>query len=260
MRILFLGDIVGKKGREVIRDSLSSLKIKYKPDFIIANGENAAHGKGITLRIYNELLSYGINCITMGNHTYAKKELLDSIDIMTKLVVPNNINDKVGCGYRIFDVNGKKLCVCNMLGQAFMGDYMSDPYLSYEEIKNSVNADIFFVDFHAEATAEKRLFAEYFSNDIDVVIGTHTHVQTADECIIHDNLAFISDAGMCGPYDSIIGRSIEETIKSHILHEKTKYETCDSDPILCGVIVDINDSTNKPFDIQRIQIRPEEDD
>ena len=256
MRILFLGDIVSKKGREVIRDSLASLKSKYKPDFIIANGENAAHGKGITSKIYNELIGYGINCITMGNHTYAKRELLDGIDNLDKLVVPNNINDKVGEGYRFFNVNGKKLCVVNLLGQAFMGDFMSDPYESFNEIKDKCRADVVFVDFHGEATAEKRLFAEYFNNDVDIVVGTHTHVQTADECILHDNLAFISDVGMCGPYESIIGRNIEESIKNHIYHEKTKYETCESDPVLCGVIIDINDITSKPINIERIQIRP----
>lgn len=256
MRILFLGDIVSKKGREVIRDSLASLKSKYNPDFVIANGENSAHGKGITLKIYNELISYGINCITMGNHTYAKRELLDSIDKMDKLVVPNNIDDKVGEGYRIFDVKGKKICVSNLLGQAFMGEYMSSPFTSYEEIKSQTKADIYFVDFHAEATAEKRIFVEYFKNDVDIVVGTHTHVQTADECILYDNVAFISDVGMCGPYESIIGRNIEESIKGHVLHEKTKYETCESDPMLCGVIIDIDDRLNKPIYIERIQIRP----
>lgn len=256
MKILFLGDIVSKKGREVIRDSLASLKDKYKPDFVIANGENAAHGKGITSKIYNELLGYGIDAITMGNHTYAKRELLDSIDSMDKLIVPYNINDKVGEGYRIFEINGKKICVCNLLGQAFMGDYMTSPFEAYEEIHNNTQADIYFVDFHGEATAEKRIFVEYFKNDVDVVVGTHTHVQTADECILYDNIAFISDVGMCGPYESIIGRNIEESIKGHVLHEKTKYETCESDPMLCAVLIEFNDSTNKPVDIERIQIRP----
>ena len=258
MRILFLGDIVSKKGREVIRDSLDFLKDKYKPNFIIANGENSAHGKGITSKIYNELIGYGIDCLTMGNHTYAKRELIDSIETMDKLVVPENIVDRIGEGYRIFNVNNKKICVANLLGQVFMGDFMSNPFDAYAEIKRNSKADIYFVDFHGEATAEKRIFAEYFKNDVDIVVGTHTHVQTADECILNDNVAFISDVGMCGPYESVIGRNIEESIKGHVFHEKTHYETCESDPILCGVIIDINDSLNKPVNIQRIQIRPDE--
>ena len=256
MRILFLGDIVSKKGREVIRDSLASLKQKYKPDFVIANGENSAHGKGITSKIYSELTGYGIDAITMGNHTYAKHELLDDIDKLDNLIVPNNIKDKVGNGYKVFEVNNKKICVCNLLGQAFMGDYMSSPFDSYKEIKENTKADIYFVDFHGEATAEKRIFAEFFKNDVDVVVGTHTHVQTSDECILNDNVAFITDVGMCGPYDSIIGRNIEESIKGHVYHEKTRYEVCDSDPILCGVVIDVDDITNKPIHIERIQIRP----
>lgn len=256
MKILFLGDIVGKKGREVIRDSLSSLKDKYNPDFIVANGENAAHGKGLTEKTYNELVSYGIDCLTMGNHTYSKKELLDVIDKLDKLIVPLNIKDRKGEGFRIFNVNNKKVCVINLLGQAFMGDYMENPFTVFEDFIKNVKADLFLVDFHGEATAEKRIFAEYFKNDVDIVIGTHTHIQTADECILHDNIAFISDVGMCGPYDSVIGRSVDESIKSHVFKEKTRYETCDNDPILCGVLIDINDSLNKPVDIVRIQIRP----
>lgn len=255
MKILFLGDIVGKKGREVIRDLLSSLKEQYKPDFVIANGENAAHGKGITYKLYNELISYGIDAITMGNHTYSKKEIFNDIESMDKLIVPNNINEKVGEGYRVFTIQNTKVCVVNLLGQALMGEYMSDPFASYKEVLDNTNADIYFVDFHAEATAEKRLFLEYFKENVDVVVGTHTHVQTADEDILYDNVAFISDVGMCGPYYSIIGRNIDESINSYIYKEKTHYETCDSEPILCAVLIEFN-SINKPIDIKRIQIRP----
>ena len=255
MKILFLGDIVGKRGREVIRDLLSSLKEKYKPDFIIANAENAAHGKGLTFKLYNELLSYGIDAMTMGNHTYSKREIYDHIDSMDKLIVPYNINDRVGEGYRIFEVNGKKICLCNLLGQVMMGEYMSNPFEAYNEILDKTKADIYFVDFHGEATAEKRLFVEYFKDDIDVCVGTHTHIQTADEDILYEKIAFISDVGMCGPYYSIIGRNIEESMKAYLGQEKTHYETCETDPILCGVLIDFN-SINVPNDIIRIQIRP----
>lgn len=255
MKILFLGDIVGKKGREVIRDLLNSLRNKYKPDFIIANAENSAHGKGITNKIYKELLSYGIDAITMGNHTYSKREIYDYIEYMDRLIVPYNINDRVGEGYRIFDVDGKRVCVVNILGKALMGDYMSNPFDAYKEIIDSTKADIYFVDFHGEATAEKRLFVEYFKENIDACIGTHTHIQTADEDILYDSVAFISDVGMCGPYYSIIGRDINESLKAYFGFEKTHYETCESDPILCGVLIEFN-NIDKPINIKRIQIRP----
>ena len=255
MRILFLGDIVGKKGREVIRDSLSILKDKYKPDLVIANAENSAHGKGITLKIYNDLISYGIDLITMGNHTYSKKEIKESINELDSIIVPNNINDKVGQGYKVVEVNNRKVLVCNILGNALMDDIASDPFKSYEEIRKNVKADIYFVDYHGEATAEKKLFAEYFINDVDAVVGTHTHVQSADECILKDSVAYITDVGMCGPYDSIIGRDIDESIRKLINHEQTRYEVSESDPILCGVIIDFNE-INKPINIERIQVRP----
>jgi len=258
MNILFIGDIVGKAGREVIRDLLPSLKQEYKPQLVIANGENCAHGKGITLRLYKELLSYGVDYITMGNHTYAKKELLNDIDQMNKLIVPYNYIDRVGNGYRIVNINNKIVCIINLLGQALMGDYMTSPYDSFKSIKEEIKeqVDIYFVDFHAEATAEKRIFVEYFKEDLNVFVGTHTHIQTADEDILHDKIAFISDVGMCGPYDSIIGRNIDESIRSHILHEKTRYEPCENEPIFNAVLVEIDNKTNKSTSIKRIQIRP----
>lgn len=255
MRILFLGDIVGKKGREVIRDSLAMLKEKYKPDFVIANAENSAHGKGITSRIYNELISYGINSITMGNHTYSKKEIKDTIQEHDNLIVPVNIKERVGNGYKVYNLNNIKLCVVNLLGEALMGDYMTSLFEAYEKLINEVKADIYFVDLHAESTAEKRLFVEYFKDNLNVVVGTHTHIQTADECILYNKIAYISDVGMCGPYDSIIGREINESIKKNIYHENTRYEISENDPILCGVVVDIDDKFNS-YNIERIQIRP----
>ena len=255
MRILFLGDIVGKKGREVIRDSLAMLKEKYNPDFIIANAENSAHGKGITSRIYNELISYGINSITMGNHTYSKKEIKDTIQEHDNLIVPLNIKERVGNGYKVYSLNNIKLCVINLLGEALMGDYMTSLFEAYDKLIKEVKADIYFVDLHAESTAEKRLFVEYFKDNLNVVVGTHTHIQTADECILYNKIAYISDVGMCGPYDSIIGREINESIKKNIYHENTRYEISENDPILCGVVVDIDDKFNS-YNIERIQIRP----
>lgn len=254
MNILFLGDIVGKSGREIVRDLLPSLKNKYQSDLVIANGENAAHGKGITLGVYEELLSYGIDYITMGNHTYAKNNIIESISKMNKLIVPNNYIDKVGSGFRCTEIKGKKVCICNLLGRFMMNDLASDQYESFQDIIDHCKADIFFVDLHAEATAEKRLFAEYFKGHVQAVVGTHTHVQTADEMIIDNKTAFISDVGMCGPFESIIGRSISETINANVLHQKTRYEVAQGPSILNAVAISFDD--NKPNKIERIQIRP----
>lgn len=258
MKILFLGDIVGKRGREIIRDLLPLLKEKYLPDLIIANGENAAHGKGITIKIYNELLSYGIDYITMGNHTFSKKEIIDHLDEMNKLICPYNYINKLGKGYRTFKTNDKKICIINLLGQVMQEEYATSPYKAMDKILKDTlykNIDLYIVDYHGETTAEKRVFFEYYKDKINAVLGTHTHIQTADEQII-DGKAFISDVGMCGPYNSIIGRDIDECIRKLIFNEQTRFTVSLNDPILCGIYIDFNDINNICTSIERIQIRP----
>lgn len=258
MKILFLGDIVGKRGREVVRDFLPTLKDKYNPDFTIVNGENSAHGKGITISIYNNLISWGVDCITMGNHTFSKKEIIDHLDETDKMICPYNHIDKLGQGYRIFNVNNKKLCLVNLLGTVMQEEYTTSPYIAMDEILNKTkneNIDIYFVDFHAETTAEKRLFVEFYKDKVNAVVGTHTHIQTADEQII-DGVGFITDVGMCGPFNSIIGRDIEECINKTIYEEKTRFTVSEEDPILCGVFLEFDDLNNRCINIERIQIRP----
>ena len=254
MKILFLGDIVGKKGREVIRDLLASLKEKYNADIVVANGENSAHGKGITIKIYNELLSYGIDYITMGNHTFSKKEVIEHLDEMDRLICPINHINMQGTGYRVVTVNDEKLCIVNCLGEVTQESYTTSPFIAMNEVLEFTDdVDYYLVDLHAEATAEKRVFAEYYSNVVTAVLGTHTHVQTADEQIIN-GMGFITDVGMCGPFNSIIGRDIDECINRMVHKETTRYTISDNDPILCGIFLEFKDK--KCIKIERIQIRP----
>lgn len=256
MKILFLGDIVGRSGRNKVCDLLNSLKEKYNIDFTIVNGENSAHGKGITESIYNQLITAGVDAITMGNHTYSKKEIRSFIDLADKLVVPYNIVDKKGEGYRIFNVDGVKICVINFLGKELMGDYVDDPYTSMNQLITQLNKediDIKIMDFHAETTAEKRIFFEIFKEYIDVFIGTHTHIQTADDTLINGK-AYITDVGMCGPYNSIIGRDINESVQKYIYQVKTHYTVSEDDAIICGCVIEIKDK--KIVGFERIQIRP----
>lgn len=256
MKVLFLGDIVGKKGREVIRDLLPVLKDKYQPDFVIANGENSAHGKGITYRIYKELLGYGVNTITLGNHSFSKKEILEYLDDADKLICPINHVTNQGKGYRIFNVSGETICVINCLGLYDQEDYATSPYLAMEKALNDISnlkVDYILVDLHAEATAEKRVFVEYFKNRVSAVIGTHTHVQTADEQIIN-GVGFITDVGMCGPYNSIIGRDVQECINRMVKNMQTKYTVSLEKPLLCGVFLEFKNK--KCSYIERIQIKP----
>ena len=259
MKVLFIGDIVGKSGRDIVSSLLYSLKKDNSIDLVIANGENSAHGKGITYKIYKELLNDGIDYITMGNHTYSKSEINDHIDEMDRLVVPYNHTKRSSDNYyKMISYKGLKFCLTNILGTALMSETSINPYDSFKQILENTKGqepDFYFVDLHAETTAEKRLFVEYFRNDAKVVLGTHTHVQTADERMI-DDCAFISDVGMCGAYDSVIGRDINESIQSNIEHENTHYSIAKGEALFCAVIIDIDEKIKRPISIERLQIRP----
>lgn len=255
MNILFIGDIVGASGRAAVKKHLPALKARYAIDFVIANGENAAHGKGITPRIYQELITGGIDCITLGNHAYSKSEVLAIKDQADRLVFPINlypVSDLVQT--KIFRVKNKTIAVSNVMTQVFMENVSQSPFDIMEQVLSSVSADIHLVDLHGEATSEKIAFAYQYKNSLGGVFGTHTHVQTADERII-DGCAFISDVGMTGPYDSIIGRDIEEVLQ-RIIHKKaTKYTIAESEAVFSAVVVRFGDNNRAEF-IERIQIRP----
>lgn len=260
MKILFIGDIVGKSGRDIVSSLLFDIKQNDNIDLVIANGENSAHGKGITIKIYNQLLSLGIDYITMGNHAYSKNEINDYLEEMDRIVMPINHlkNTNKNNIYKIIKYNDLSICLCNILGSVLIGESNSDPYSAFNnilDITSDKDIDMYFVDLHAETTAEKRLFFEYFKDKARIVLGTHTHVQTADEAII-DNSAFITDVGMCGAYSSIIGRDIDETISANILKDHTKYTVAEGDGIFSAVIIEIDETNKVPVSIERIQIRP----
>lgn len=212
-KILFFGDIVGKIGRKAVCSYLK--EIKPENTFIIANVENASHGFGLTEKNYNELLNAGFDCFTSGNHIWDKKDIFKYIKTADKLVRPLNYSKKTkGQGSAIFDFNGIKIGVINVLGQTFMQTIESPWEITKKEIKKLKKITPYiFVDFHAEATAEKVCFGRYCSEaGATVLLGTHTHVQTADEKIIND-MAYITDAGFCGAYDSVIGIDYDSSLK-----------------------------------------------
>lgn len=259
MRILFIGDIVGKSGRDIVSSLLYSLKVENNIDIVIANGENSAHGKGITHRIYNFFINEGIDYITMGNHTYSKSEINEYMNEMDRLIVPfNHIKRTTNNYYKLVECKGIRFIITNILCSVFMNETSCEPYDAFKEVLNEtkdLNPDFYFVDLHGETSSEKRIFLEYFKDYAKVVVGTHTHVQTADEAIIHD-CAFITDVGMCGSYNSVIGRDIDETLKVAVDKEKTRYTVAEGDGMFCGVIIDIDETTKTPIKIERIQIRP----
>ncbi|MDR1327519.1 MAG: YmdB family metallophosphoesterase, partial [Heliobacteriaceae bacterium] len=227
IKILFFGDLVGRPGRFGVRDYLSQMKSSHMPDFIIANVENASHGFGLTENNYNQLIEYGIDCMTSGNHIWDKKDIFSFIDKADRLIRPYNYPAGVpGIGSR---VNDSGIAVINVLGQVFMNPTNSPWQAAVEEIKRLKKiTPIVIVDFHAEATAEKICFAKFCSElGVSAFFGTHTHVQTADEQIIN-NMAYITDAGFCGAKDGIIGMDYQTSITRFTTGLPERYEVADS--------------------------------
>ncbi|MFV0380218.1 MAG: TIGR00282 family metallophosphoesterase [Anaerorhabdus sp.] len=256
MKILFLGDIVGATGREIVLSHLANIKRDNDIDLVIANGENSAHGKGITSKIYRQLISGGVDVITLGNHAFSKGEILNTMHECPKLIRPQNLLGYTsGKGYITVTVDDLSVTIVNLCGKVFMDLVDKNPYDTMDDILNEVKSDIYFVDIHAEATAEKSIFWNYFKEKVQIVVGTHTHVQTADERI-ECGSAFISDVGMCGSYYSILGRDTEEVLKYVIYKERTHYTPSVGPAILCGVIIEIDNESKKAVKIDRLQIRP----
>lgn len=258
MKCLFLADVVGKSGRRVIKDHLEELRKKFAIDIVIVNGENSAHGKGITKKIYDEFCNLNIDVITMGNHAFSKGEIYDFIEEADRLVLPCNLlPGNVGNFYKIIECGNLRLAVVNISCESWMNNVMESPFEAMDQLLDEIkDVDGFFVDLHGESTGEKILFAHVYKEKCLAVIGTHTHVQTADECIL-DGCAFISDAGMCGTYKSVLGRDLDEVIENKIKHNPTHYKVAAGPAVLCGVVVELDEDIKRAVKIERIQIRPE---
>lgn len=261
MKILVIGDIVGEPGRNIIRDFLSFLKEEEKIDFVIANGENAAGGSGITPRITQELLAYEIDVITTGDHIWKRKEVLEIIDREPRLLRPANYPLSVpGKGSVIVTAsNNVKVGVINLVGRIFMEPLECPFRIGEEEIKKiSKSTKNIIVDIHAEATSEKIALGYFLDGKVSAVIGTHTHVQTADEKILPKGTAYITDIGMTGSANSVLGRKVEPIIKRFLTGLPTHFDVAKENPILSGAILEINPKTGQTTKIQRItyQSRP----
>ena len=245
--LLFLGDIVGPIGREGVRKYLANNKF----DFVIANGENATHGHGLNYSHYHELLTYGVDCITSGNHYFNCKDIFDEKYVFEKAVRPYNFDKMApGVGTNLFtSKDGTKIRVTNMIGRVYLANLaQTSPFYDFDEIYNKYKDEncIHFVDFHAEATAEKRIFGEYVDGRVTAVCGTHTHVQTNDAKLLSKGTFFLTDAGMNGEYDSCLGDDKEGAIYRTITGMPGKLEvnrtgTC----LINGVILTIDKTTNK---------------
>jgi len=257
MKVLFIGDIVGKPGRRAVREGVPDLVNKLKIDFVIANAENAAGGFGITKSVGEELLTLGIDVLTSGNHIWDKKEAVNYIPKENRLLRPANYPAEVpGAGSIVMSTaSGEKIAILNISGRVFMNQ-LDCPFKTAEKeiplLKEQANTII--VDFHAEATSEKSAIGWFLDGRVSAVIGTHTHVQTADEKILPKGTAFISDVGMTGPADSIIGVKKEQIINKFLTGIPCRFETAKGTPILSCVVLEINSKTGESVSIQRLQL------
>ena len=256
MKILFIGDIVGSPGRKAIQALLPKLKKKYSIDISIANGENAAGGSGITPALAEELFGFGLDILTSGDHIWKKKEILEILDQDQRILRPANYPaGSPGRGYGIIETKkGKKIGVINLEGRVFMST-LDCPFkcarAAIEEIKNKTQ--VILVDIHAEATSEKIALGWFLDGMVSAVLGTHTHVQTADERILPAGTAYITDVGMSGPYDSVIGRKVEQILARFLSQMPVRFEMAKDNVQLHGVVLDIDEKTGKARSIERIQ-------
>ena len=257
MRILFIGDIVGKAGRQAIDGVLEKVIAGYKIEFTVANGENAAGGMGITPSIAIEILDQGVDVLTSGNHIWAKKEIVPFLDEELRILRPANYPPKVpGRGSGIFHSrNGQRLGVLNLEGRVFM-KHLDCPFRvgenEVERLRKETN--IILVDFHAEATSEKMAMGWFLDGKVSAVLGTHTHVQTSDERILDEGTAYITDVGMTGPLDSVIGIRKEIALERLLTQIPWKFDVAKDRIELQGVVIDVDSITGKSENIQRIKV------
>lgn len=257
MRFLIIGDIVGTTGVEYLQKHLDSIKKLNKIDFVIANGENATPvGKGINKSIAQTLYSCGVDIITMGNHTFNNYEINKLFDEDFPIVRPANLPpETAGEGYIVTHFFGTKIAVINLLGRVYM-ECVDCPFRKADSIieKISDEADIIIVDFHAEATSEKQAMGFYLDGRVSAVFGTHTHVQTADEKILEGGTAYISDIGMTGCHESILGVKKDIIIKRFLTSLPQRHEIQDGNATMDSVIIDIDETSGKAISIERLQI------
>jgi len=256
MRILILGDVMGRPARRAVRDLVPSLIKQEELDLVVANAENAAGGMGVDIKSAKELLSAGVNVLTSGNHIWKKKEIYSYLDEHSHLIRPANFPAGApGKGWHVWRHNGFSALVINLQGRVFMPNHVEDPFRCVDEIikQQGEQSPVVIVDMHAEATSEKNAMGWYLDGRASVVFGTHTHVQTADDRILPDGTAYITDVGMCGPFDSVIGMEKETVIRGFMTQLPRQFEVAEDNVVLQGIIVDVDEASGKARAIRRLR-------
>jgi metallophosphoesterase (TIGR00282 family) len=257
MRILFIGDVVGKPGRRAVATLVPKLREERAIDFVIANGENSAHGAGLTASTVDALLSSGVEVITTGDHVWDQKEIYEVIDREPRLLRPLNFSPSApGRGSTVVQRDGEPAVgVINLIGRVFMPNNDCPFRAAEAEVaRMRKQTNVIIVDLHAEATSEKIAMGRFLDGKVSAVVGTHTHVATADEHILPKGTAYISDVGMCGPHDSVLGRDVEAVLKRFLTQMPQKMEVAEQDVALCGVLVEVDENSGRARSIERIRI------
>ncbi|MBQ9124996.1 MAG: YmdB family metallophosphoesterase [Acholeplasmatales bacterium] len=238
MRILYLGDIVGDKVLNVLKANIERIKAEYKINLILVNGENISSGKGLIEKHYKELKALGVAGISMGNHTFSKSEIKDYINDAT-IVRPANLNTEYGKEVLYIKYNDKTIALVNLLGRVYSNTPLDCPFKTMDRLLNEIKADYIIVDFHADATSEKKAFFYDFAGKVDAIVGSHTHCQTSDEQV-YNNTCYITDMGMCGAYNSILGDDVNQIITRFRtgVYEPLKVAN-DNEYIISGVVLDL---------------------
>lgn len=261
MRVLLIGDIVGRPGRRIVSLAVPVLRKREKLDLVVANAENAADGSGITPSIYNDIIAAGVDCITLGDHIYKRKEISDVLNRADNIVKPANYpSDAPGKDVAIVRAaNGSNVGVMSLMGRVFMRP-VDCPFTAADRVLKQLPPDVKvrLVDFHAEATSDKQLMGRYLDGRVSAVLGTHTHVTTADEQVFPGGTAFQCDIGMTGPYESILGRRIDRVMETTLTFRPTEFQVANDDVRMAGTIVDIDPDSGKATAIRRIVAREQD--
>jgi metallophosphoesterase (TIGR00282 family) len=252
-RILFLGDVVGKPGRNAVREALPSLQDTHRPLFSIANGENAAGGVGITPEIADELFATGLDAITLGNHAFNKRDIYPYLESGKPIVRPGNMPDAApGRGLAIVERDAVRLAVMNLCGRVFLEGF-DDPFRTFDRLFAEAATPHVFLDFHAEATSEKIAMAYHCEGRASVVAGTHTHVPTADERVLPGGTATITDVGMCGPENGVIGMDRGVVVERFRTSLPARFVVADGPGVICGVVIDVERENGRAVAIERLR-------
>jgi metallophosphoesterase (TIGR00282 family) len=264
LRILCLGDIVGRPGRQVVHQKLPGLIRERQIDLVVANAENIAGGSGITQNLFNKVRSYGVDVVTLGDHIYKKQDIIPTLQNSERVVRPANLSSQAaGRTHTCITTNsGVNVCVFSLMGRIYMNLPSDDPFAAADRLLAQIppNVRVCICDFHAEATSEKVGMGHWLDGRVSVIFGTHTHVPTADARILPGGSAAITDVGMCGPYDSVLGRRKDRVLKFMTTNMPTPFDVATADVRMCGMLAEVDPDTGRAISCERIEVKGENAD